>query len=214
MSIAVIFAGVVSSTANAQNSSTINSNGLPTNGTAKTATANGTAKTATANGTAKTAIYPIEIERKFNLIHEQEWTGNTVTDICKKYGVSRKTYYKWWKARYENNGINGLHDVSKVPHTIKHKVDTATEETILDLRLKRFGCNRIRFRLKRLGVYLSSRTIYKVLKRHCLNILKCKIKNRRYKRFAKKHPNDMGGHFRLEVHIYKFNDDNQQQPSL
>jgi hypothetical protein len=46
MSIAVIFAGVVSSTANAQNSSTINSNGLPTNGTAKTATANGTAKTA------------------------------------------------------------------------------------------------------------------------------------------------------------------------
>ncbi|MGB8936371.1 MAG: hypothetical protein WCC17_14845, partial [Candidatus Nitrosopolaris sp.] len=66
-----------------------------------------------------------------------------------------------------------------------------TEETILDLRLKRFGCNRIRFRLKRLGVYLSSRTIYKVLKRHCLNILKCKIKNRKYKRFAKKHPNDM-----------------------
>ena len=56
------------------------------------------------------------------------------------------------------------------------KVDTATEETILDLRLKRFGCNRIRFRLKRLGVYLSSRTIYKILKRHCLNILKCKIK--------------------------------------
>ena len=92
-------------------------------------------------------------------------TGNTVNDICKKYGVSRKTYYKW-KARYENNGINGLHDVSKVPRTIKYKVDTATEETILDLGLKRFGCNRIRFRLKRLGVYLSSRTIYKILKRH------------------------------------------------
>jgi len=57
--------------------------------------------------------------------------------------------------------------------------------------LKRCGCNRIRFRLKRLGVYLSSRTIYKILKRHCLNILKCKIKNRKYRRFAMKHPNDM-----------------------
>jgi hypothetical protein len=56
MSIAfVIFAGIVSSIANAQNSSSINSNGFPTNGTAKTATANVTAKTATANGTAKTA---------------------------------------------------------------------------------------------------------------------------------------------------------------
>ena len=81
--------------------------------------------------------------------------------------------------------------MSRVPRTIKYKVDTATEETILDLRLKRFGCNRIRFRLKRLGVYLSSRTIYKILKRHCLNILKCKIKNRKYRRFAMKHPNDM-----------------------
>ena len=45
----------------------------------------------------------------------------------------------------------------RVPHTIKYKVDTATKETILDLRLKRFGSNRIRFRLKRLGVYLSSK---------------------------------------------------------
>ena len=80
-------------------------------------------------------MYPIEIERKFNLIHEHEWTCNTVTGICKKYDVSRKTYYKW-KNRYDNNGIDGLHDLSRVPGTIKYKVDTATEETILDLRLK------------------------------------------------------------------------------
>lgn len=104
--------------------------------------------------------------------------------------MSRKTYYKW-KNRYDNSGIDGLHDLSRVPHTIKYKVDTATEETILDLRLKRFGCNRIRFRLKRLGVCLSTRTIYKILKRHSLNILRCKIKNRKYRRFAMKHPNDM-----------------------
>jgi Homeodomain-like domain len=101
-----------------------------------------------------------------------------------------KTYYKW-KNRYDNSGIDGLYDLSRVPRTIEYKVDTATEETILDLRLKRFGCNRIRFRLKRLGVYLSSRTIYKILKRHSLNILKCKTKIRKYRRFAMKHPHDM-----------------------
>ena len=62
----------------------------------------------------------------------------------------------------------------------------------LDLRLeKRFGCNRIRFRLKRIGVSLSSRTIYKILKRHGLNVLNCKIKNRNYRRFTMKHPNEM-----------------------
>ncbi len=102
----------------------------------------------------------------------------TLTGICKKYGFSRKTYYKW-KNRYDDNGIDDLPDLSRVSGTIKYKVDTATEETILDLRLKRFGCNRIRSRLKRSGVYLSSRTIYKISRRHCLNILKCKIKNRK-----------------------------------
>ena len=38
------------------------------------------------------------------------------------------------------------------------------DETIIDLRLtKRFGCNRIKFRLRRIiGLSLSTRTIYKI----------------------------------------------------
>lgn len=55
----------------------------------------------------------MKIERKFNLVHEHEWTGNTVTGICKKHGVFRKTYSKW-KNRYDSNGIDGLHDLSRV----------------------------------------------------------------------------------------------------
>ena len=34
----------------------------------------------------------IEIKTRFNLIHEKEWTGGTISIICKRYGVSRKTY--------------------------------------------------------------------------------------------------------------------------
>jgi transposase InsO family protein len=134
----------------------------------------------------------IEIERRFNLIHEKEWTGETISIICKRYGTSRKTYYKW-KNRYNQKGIDGLSDLSKRPHNIKYnKVTSEIQETILDLRLtKRFGCNRIKFRLKRtIGLSSSTRTIYKILKSHGLNILKCKAKIS-YKRFAMKHPNDM-----------------------
>src|ERR1700751_3020885 len=66
-------------------------------------------------------------------------------------------------------------------------------DTILDLRLpKRFGCNRIKFRLRRtIGLSLITRTIYKILKSHGLNILKCQYRRRGYKRFAMKHPNDI-----------------------
>jgi transposase InsO family protein len=135
----------------------------------------------------------IEIRTRFNLIHEKEWTGEPVSIICKKYGTSRKSYYKW-KKRYKEKGIEGLLDNSRRPHNIKYrKITSELEETILELRLtKRFGCKRIKFRLKRIiGLSLSTRTIYKVLKRHSLNILKCQSRIRKYKRFAMKHPNDM-----------------------
>ena len=135
----------------------------------------------------------IEIRRRFNLIHEKEWSGEAVSIICKRYGVSRKTYYKW-NNRYKQKGIEGLSDISRRPHNIKYKkVTSEIQETILDLRLtKRFGCNRIKFRLKRIiGISLSTRTIYKRLKRHGLNVLKCQTKIRRYKRSVMKHTNDM-----------------------
>jgi transposase len=90
--------------------------------------------------------------------------------------------------------MEGLSDLSRRPYNIKfRKVTSQIQEAILDLRLtKRFGCNKIKFRLKRIiGLSLSTRTIYKILKRHGLNILKCRTKIRKYKRFAMKHPNDM-----------------------
>ena len=135
----------------------------------------------------------IEIRTRFNLIHEKEWTGDTISNICKRYGVSRKTYYKWNK-RYKQKGIEGLSDSSRRPHNIKYKkITSEIQETILDLRLtKRFGCNRIKFRLRKVvGISLSTRTIYKILKRHCLNVLKCRAKARTYRRFVMKHPNEM-----------------------
>jgi transposase len=84
----------------------------------------------------------IETRKKFKLIHEKEWIGDIISIICKRYGVSRKTYYKW-KNRYKQKGIEGLSDISRRPHNIKYKTVTSEiQETILDLRLtKRFECN-------------------------------------------------------------------------
>ena len=104
-----------------------------------------------------------------------------------------RLYYKW-NNRYKQKGIEGLSDTSRRPHKINYrKITSEIEETILDLRLtKRFGCSRIKFRLRKVvGISLSTRTIYKILKRHSLNILGCKAKTRTYKRFVMKHPNDM-----------------------
>ena len=54
----------------------------------------------------------IEIITKFNLIHEKEWTGDTISIICKRYGISRKTYYKWNK-RYKQKGIETFYQITQ-----------------------------------------------------------------------------------------------------
>ena len=85
-----------------------------------------------------------------------------------------------------------MQDRSRKTHNIQpRKVTNEKEQEILDLRIKkRFGCNRIGFRLLRLReISLDTKTIYKILKRHGLNILKCRIRNKKYKSFAMKKPN-------------------------
>jgi transposase len=84
-------------------------------------------------------------------------TGDTVADICARYNISRKSYYKCKKS-YLENGINGLQDRSRKSHNIQpRKVTKEIEQKILYLRItKRFRCNGIRFRLKRLKeIYYS-----------------------------------------------------------
>jgi transposase len=70
----------------------------------------------------------IEIRKKFNLIHEKEWTGDSISNICKRYGVSRKTYYKW-DNRYKLKAIEeGLSDNSRRLHNINYKKVTSEVE--------------------------------------------------------------------------------------
>ena len=126
------------------------------------------------------------------MITEPERSGETISDVCIAFRVSRETWYKW-KRRYDVYGIDGLKNQSRKPHTIKNvKVTEELEKLVLELRLNnRFGPMRIRFRLKRkYGVSLGTKTIYNILKIHKLNVLSVKLK-RKYKRFEMKHPNEL-----------------------
>jgi transposase InsO family protein len=132
------------------------------------------------------------IENRYRMIIEPERSGETISDVCIAFGVSRATWYKW-KRRYDTYGIDGLKNQSRKPHNIKNlKVTEELEKLVLELRLNnRFGPMRIRFRLKRkYGVSLGTKTIYNLLKRHKLNVLAVKLK-RKYKRFEMKHPNEL-----------------------
>jgi transposase len=91
-----------------------------------------------------------------------------VQAVCRKFGISRKTFYKWLK-RYqsENGDSKALTDRSRRPH---HFPRATPEESIRILKEAReetgYGQRRLRAYLeKRYQISLSERTIWKILKR-------------------------------------------------
>jgi transposase InsO family protein len=58
--------------------------------------------------------------------------------LCARFGISRKTGYKWLE-RYRDGGAAGLEELSRARHTQTLSIDSATSELILALREKRPG---------------------------------------------------------------------------
>jgi transposase len=97
-------------------------------------------------------VYPYRNQNK--LIREKEWTGDTVSNVCKRYGVSRKTYYKW-KSSYKQKRIEGQSYISRRPHNTKYKkVIPEVEEMltqyiiikeVLPLNRRKSGCIQVAF---------------------------------------------------------------------
>lgn len=59
----------------------------------------------------------------------------TMTELCERYGISRKTGYKWLE-RFEQDGRRGLVDRTRAPHTCPHRTDAQVEALLLDARHK------------------------------------------------------------------------------
>jgi putative transposase len=57
----------------------------------------------------------------------------SMTELCARYGISRRTGYKWLD-RYEANGPAGLREGSRAPMHCPHRVDTGLATAIVEAR--------------------------------------------------------------------------------
>lgn len=57
----------------------------------------------------------------------------TVRDLCRRFGVSRKTGYKWL-ARYAADGPAGLSERSRAPHRHPNRADPSVLDLVTELR--------------------------------------------------------------------------------
>lgn len=73
------------------------------------------------------------MNERMRLVTDRERGLYSMVELCERYGVSRKTGYKWVE-RYEREGPEGLHDRSRAPHECPHRIPPAVAEAICAAR--------------------------------------------------------------------------------
>jgi putative transposase len=118
------------------------------------------------------------MEERFRFLEDwrsQEWT---MAELCRHYGVTRATGYKW-RARYEEAGLEGLRDQSRAPHQHPNELASEIEELVIGLRAKHptWGAPKLRALLRREHAALplpAESTIGSLLKRNGLTVARRK----------------------------------------
>jgi transposase len=57
----------------------------------------------------------------------------SMVELCARYGISRKTGYKWLE-RYTEHGPTGLADRSRAPEHCPHRMAPSVEQAIVEAR--------------------------------------------------------------------------------
>jgi transposase len=96
-----------------------------------------------------------------------EETGS-VQEVCRKFGISRKTFYKWLKRYKSSRGESAsLADRSRRPHNFPRATPDENIKLLCKLKSETgFGQRRLKTQLQeKYNITISERTIWKILKR-------------------------------------------------
>lgn len=112
------------------------------------------------------------MEERARFVEEFESALYSVTELCERYGISRKTGYKWLN-RYGVEGEVGLRDRSRAPRTSPSRTADRLVEPLLALRRKHptWGPRKLLAYLSKRApkeAWPSASTAGEILKRHGL----------------------------------------------
>jgi transposase InsO family protein len=130
-------------------------------------------------------------ELRLEVLLAAERNGESVSEVCRRYGISRQTYYRY---RRRFLGGEGLGDRSRRPQRSPGQIDAELEEMICRMRRAhpRWGARRIRAELGRVGVAAPAiSTIHQVLRRNHLVADQPPRKPKALRRFERDISNDL-----------------------
>jgi len=116
------------------------------------------------------------IKNKMGLLKLAEQLGN-VSQACKIMGYSRDSFYRF-KELYDEQGEEGLRELSRRKPNRKNRVDPAIEEAVLAIALENpaLGQLRVSNTLKQDGIFVSPGGVRSIWLRHDLETFKKRLK--------------------------------------
>ena len=147
-----------------------------------------------------------EIRKEFAEAAER---SDNFSAICREYGITRATGYKWLK-RYQEE--EPMHDRSRRPQIISNKTPEELEQKILAVREEHpgWGAKKIKTVLENKGVEMPCvKTVNNILNRHNCISKEESLKHKAYIRFEKERCNEMWqtdfkGEFKMQNGNYCF----------
>ena len=77
------------------------------------------------------------VKQRLEFLIDVEKKEETVTSLCLRYGVSRKTGYKWLKRYKEARTVEALNDRTRRPQRSPRRTSREREEKVLAVRDKK-----------------------------------------------------------------------------
>jgi transposase InsO family protein len=134
------------------------------------------------------------MEQRLELVIQAAHPGANISELSKRYGISRRICYKWLK-RYRQYGQEGLTDQSRRPVTSPLQTSPVIEQQVITLRKQNpeWGARKLRAILQREGYnpLPSASTIGTILLRSGLIKLERSKLSAQAKRFEYEHPNQL-----------------------
>lgn len=95
--------------------------------------------------------------------------GESLSGLCREYGISRPTGYLWLK-RFRESGVAGVEELSRRPHLSQMRTAAEIEARIVALRRQHpdWGARKLAVLLEQEGLALPVITVHRVLLRHDL----------------------------------------------
>jgi len=75
------------------------------------------------------------MDERVRFIGDLESCLYTMTELCERYGISRKTGYKWAE-RYVAEGVDGLKERSRAPKRCPHRMAKRIARALVELRMR------------------------------------------------------------------------------